>query len=196
MHVPFPLQCWDVIEKLRGYNNIAKGRGKTKGSRIFQSVSRFLSKIVASSLKINFSPFISLPVSTESPVVNSWCITARGPAGKQVIKKQFGYVFNKFFDNLREGVGRGIVRKALDPPTPYSTPAKQASPFLSCLKPLYLCKANRSQASPGLSLGCVLLTSNAMIPLRIARKKKYICKHNGIISFPYSNKKHLLPLVY
>ena len=27
------------------YNNIAKGRGKTKGSRIFQSVSRFLSKI-------------------------------------------------------------------------------------------------------------------------------------------------------
>jgi len=47
MHVPFPLQCWDVIAKLCGYNNIAKGRGKTKGSRIFQSVSRFLSKIVA-----------------------------------------------------------------------------------------------------------------------------------------------------
>ena len=89
----------------------------------------------------------------------------------------------------REGVARGIVRKALDPPSP------MASPFLSCLKPLYLCKANRSQASPGLSLGCVLLTSNAMIPLRIARKKKYICKHN-INSFPYYNKKHLPPLVY
>ena len=87
----------------------------------------------------------------------------------------------------RGRVGRGIVRKALDPPTPYSTPAKQASPFPSCLKPLYLCKANRSQASPGLSLGCVLLTSNAMIPLGIARKKKYICKHN-IISFPLQQK--------
>ena len=53
MHVPFPLQCWDVIAKLRGYNNIAKGRGKTKGSRIFQSVSRFLSKIVVS-LTVNW----------------------------------------------------------------------------------------------------------------------------------------------
>ena len=51
MHVPFPLQCWDVIAKLRGYNNIAKGRGKTKGGRIFQCVSRFLSKIVAISKK-------------------------------------------------------------------------------------------------------------------------------------------------
>jgi len=47
MHVPFPLQCWHVIAKLRGYSNIAKGMGKTKGSRILQSVSRFLSKIVA-----------------------------------------------------------------------------------------------------------------------------------------------------
>ena len=27
MHTPFPLQCWDVIAKLHGYNNIAKGRG-------------------------------------------------------------------------------------------------------------------------------------------------------------------------
>ena len=53
MHVPFPLQCWDVIAKLRGYNNIAKGRGKTKGSRIFQSVSRFLSKIVWSGGKFS-----------------------------------------------------------------------------------------------------------------------------------------------
>ena len=53
MHVPFPLQCWDVIAKLRGYNNIAKGRGKTKGSRIFQSVSRFLSKIVWSGGKVS-----------------------------------------------------------------------------------------------------------------------------------------------
>ena len=53
MHVPFRLQCWDVIAKLRGYNNIAKGRGKTKGSRIFQSVSRFLSKIVVS-LTVNW----------------------------------------------------------------------------------------------------------------------------------------------
>ena len=50
---PFPLQCWDVIAKLRGYNNIAKGRGKTKGSRIFQSVSRFLSKIVWSGGKVS-----------------------------------------------------------------------------------------------------------------------------------------------
>ena len=46
MHVPFCLQCWDVIAKLRGYNNITKWRGKRKGSRIFQSASRFLSKIV------------------------------------------------------------------------------------------------------------------------------------------------------
>ena len=46
MHIPFPLQCWDVIAKLRGYNNIAKGREETKGSKIFQSVSRFLSEIV------------------------------------------------------------------------------------------------------------------------------------------------------
>ena len=53
MHVPFRLQCWDVIAKLRGYNNIAKGRGKTKGSRIFQSASRFLSKIVWSGMKFS-----------------------------------------------------------------------------------------------------------------------------------------------
>ena len=53
MHVLFPLQCWDVIAKLRGYNNIAKGRGKTKRSRIFQSVSRFLSKIVWSGGKVS-----------------------------------------------------------------------------------------------------------------------------------------------
>ena len=100
-----------------------------------------------------------------------------------------------FFYNQRErwekgkGLGGGLLGKRLIPPSP------MASPFLSCLKPLYLCKANRSQASPGLSLACVLLTSNAMIPLRIARKKKYICKHN-INSFPYCNKKHLPPLVY
>ena len=53
MHVHFRLQFWDVIAKLRGYNNIAKGRGKTKGSRIFQSVSRFLSKIVWSGGKFS-----------------------------------------------------------------------------------------------------------------------------------------------
>ena len=53
MHVPFRLQCWDVIAKLRGYNNIAKGRGKTKGTRIFQSASRFLSKIVWSGMKFS-----------------------------------------------------------------------------------------------------------------------------------------------
>ena len=53
MHVPFRLQCRDVIAKLRGYNNIAKGRGKTKGSRIFQSASRFLSKIVWSGAKFS-----------------------------------------------------------------------------------------------------------------------------------------------
>ena len=47
MHSPFPLQCWDVIEKLCGYNNIAKGREEMKESRILQSVSRFLSEIVA-----------------------------------------------------------------------------------------------------------------------------------------------------
>ena len=44
MHVPFPLQCWHVIAKLCGYNNIAKGRGKQKGSK-FSSVSSFLSEI-------------------------------------------------------------------------------------------------------------------------------------------------------
>ena len=36
-----------MIAKLRGYNNIAKGREETKESRILQSVSRFLSEIVA-----------------------------------------------------------------------------------------------------------------------------------------------------
>ena len=75
-----------------------------------------------------------------------------------------------------EGVKTGIVRKVLDPPLPYSTPAKQASPFASCLKPLYLYKANRSQASPGLSLGCLLLTSNA-IRFRLglpARKNTFV----------------------
>ena len=30
MHVPVPLQCSDVIAKLRGYNNIAKGRGNER----------------------------------------------------------------------------------------------------------------------------------------------------------------------
>ena len=30
MHVPFPLQCWDVITMLRGYNNMAKGRKRGK----------------------------------------------------------------------------------------------------------------------------------------------------------------------
>ena len=47
MHSPFPLQYWDMIAKLHGYNNIAKGREEMKGSRIFQSVSRFLSEVVA-----------------------------------------------------------------------------------------------------------------------------------------------------
>ena len=38
-YVPFPLQCGDVSAKLRGYNSIAKGRGKRKGaelSKVFQ----------------------------------------------------------------------------------------------------------------------------------------------------------------
>ena len=51
MHVPFPLQCWDVIAKFRGYNNIAKRREETKVKKIFQSVSRFLSEIVALTVK-------------------------------------------------------------------------------------------------------------------------------------------------
>ena len=41
-----------------------------------------------------------------------------------------------------EGVKWGIVRKVLDPPLPYSTPAKQASPFPSCLEKKYICKHN------------------------------------------------------
>ena len=53
MQVPFPLQCWHVITKLGGYNSIAKERGKTKGSRIFQSVSRFLYRIVWSGEKFS-----------------------------------------------------------------------------------------------------------------------------------------------
>ena len=39
VHVPFPLQCGDVTAKLRGYNNIANGRGKRKEaefSKVFQ----------------------------------------------------------------------------------------------------------------------------------------------------------------
>ena len=39
MHVPFPLQCWDVMAKLRDKNNIAKGSGETKGRKIVQSSS-------------------------------------------------------------------------------------------------------------------------------------------------------------
>lgn len=35
-----------MIAKLRDYNNIAKGREEMKGSRILQSVSRFLSELV------------------------------------------------------------------------------------------------------------------------------------------------------
>ena len=46
LHVPFSLQWWDVIAKSRGYINTAKGRGGTKLRKIFQSVSRLLSKIV------------------------------------------------------------------------------------------------------------------------------------------------------
>ena len=46
IHIPFPMQCWDVIAKLHDYNNIAKGREEMKGSRILQSVSRFLSELV------------------------------------------------------------------------------------------------------------------------------------------------------
>ena len=51
MHVPFPLQCWEVIAKFRGYNNIAKRGEETKVNKIFQSVSRFLSEIVALTVK-------------------------------------------------------------------------------------------------------------------------------------------------
>ena len=46
--------CLDVIAKLPGYDNIAKGTGETKGRRIFRRVSRFLSKIVGAKLKENF----------------------------------------------------------------------------------------------------------------------------------------------
>ena len=44
-----PLQCGDVLAKLRGYNNISerRRRGEDKESTIFQSVSGFLSEIVA-----------------------------------------------------------------------------------------------------------------------------------------------------
>ena len=51
MHVRFPLQCWEVIAKFRGYNNIAKRGEETKVNKIFQSVSRFLSEIVALTVK-------------------------------------------------------------------------------------------------------------------------------------------------
>ena len=50
---------WEIKIKPRitlnhnSYNNIVKGRGKTKGSRIFQSPSRFLSKIVWSGMKFS-----------------------------------------------------------------------------------------------------------------------------------------------
>lgn len=65
-------------------------------------LSRVFAASPLASLKINLSLLISLPVSTECSVVNIWFggITARGPAGKQAIKKPFGYVFN-FFDSLR-----------------------------------------------------------------------------------------------
>ena len=39
MHVPFPLQCSDVIAKLCGYNNIAKGKVQRKGAE-FSKVSQ------------------------------------------------------------------------------------------------------------------------------------------------------------
>ena len=35
MYFPFPRKCWDVIGKVRGYNNIKKGRGETKRKRDF-----------------------------------------------------------------------------------------------------------------------------------------------------------------
>ena len=55
MHFPFPLQCWHVIATFHGYKNIAKVRGKRRGSESFQffkvfvcqSGSRFLSETVA-----------------------------------------------------------------------------------------------------------------------------------------------------
>ena len=61
MNVSFPLQCLDVTAKLPGYNNIAKGTGETKGSRAFQRVSRFLSKIVGAKLREFFSSNMRSP---------------------------------------------------------------------------------------------------------------------------------------
>ena len=64
----FPLQCWDVIVKLRGCNNIAKGKEKTKESRILQSVSMFLSAIVACTIPKVIST--SLKISLMSRIDN------------------------------------------------------------------------------------------------------------------------------
>ena len=35
MHVSFPLQCWDVIAKLRGYINIAEREGENESEQNF-----------------------------------------------------------------------------------------------------------------------------------------------------------------
>ena len=66
MNLIFP--CTEKKDKLKSRNvNVPKN---------YFEPSLCLESQLASSLKINFSPFISLPNSTDCHVVNSWCITA------------------------------------------------------------------------------------------------------------------------
>ena len=58
IHAPFPLQCWHVIAKLRGYNNITKRRGKQKGSKFSKVFQGFcwdcrIRQLVFGSIKRN-----------------------------------------------------------------------------------------------------------------------------------------------
>ena len=41
MNVPFPLQCGHVTAKLRGYNNMAKGRVKRKEAELSKVIHGF-----------------------------------------------------------------------------------------------------------------------------------------------------------
>ena len=41
MNVPFPLQCGHVTAKLRGYNNMAKGRVKQKEAELSKVIRGF-----------------------------------------------------------------------------------------------------------------------------------------------------------
>ena len=65
-HSAFPLQCWDVIAKLRGFNNITKEREKTKGAELSKEiVSQFHFPIACSVLSVFRHFFVPPPTSPQ-----------------------------------------------------------------------------------------------------------------------------------